>query len=133
MNTPPKSNSNQVIAQHTRQVTFSGPIPPPEILAKYEELKPGFAERIIKMAEEQGKHRRLLETDGLQGQIQHTKSRDLEAKFGQWFAFILTVLTIVAGAYLVIKNHQISGTIFGGMGLAVIVTAFIYGTKKENK
>lgn len=30
---------------------YSGPIPPPEALARYEEIQPGAADRIIKMAE----------------------------------------------------------------------------------
>jgi uncharacterized membrane protein len=40
---------------------FSGPLPPPEILAQYNEIVPGAAERILKMAEEQSAHRRGLE------------------------------------------------------------------------
>lgn len=30
---------------------FEGPIPPPETLAKYEEIKPGLADRLVSMAE----------------------------------------------------------------------------------
>ena len=96
-------------------------------------LKPGLAERIVKMAEEQGNHRRLLEAKTLEAQIAHTQARNLEAKMGQVFAFILAVFTIIVGAYLVIHNYKVAGTIVGGMGLASIIIAFIYGTKKENK
>lgn len=138
MKNPPKgqnlkyhpNNQNQHLMH---QVAFSGPIPPPEVLAKYDELKSGLAERIVIMAEKQGDHRRSLEAKNLDAQVNHTKARDLEAKLGQFFAFILALFTILVGAYLVINNYQISGTIFGGMGLASIVLAFIYGTKKENK
>lgn len=38
-----------------------GPIPPPEILKNYDAVKAGFAERIIKMAEEESAHRREIE------------------------------------------------------------------------
>lgn len=41
--------------------TFSGPLPPPQILAGYESVIPGAADRILSMAEEQGRHRRKLE------------------------------------------------------------------------
>lgn len=39
---------------------YSGPIPPPEALARYEEIQPGAADRIIKMAEKQQEHRMSL-------------------------------------------------------------------------
>jgi hypothetical protein len=40
---------------------FSGPLPHPEDLAKYEQVLPGSADRIISMAEQQAEHRRNLE------------------------------------------------------------------------
>jgi uncharacterized membrane protein len=36
---------------------FSGPIPPPQILGDYDKVQPGFAERIIAMAEREQSHR----------------------------------------------------------------------------
>ena len=42
-------------------VHFSGPIPPPELLIKYNDALPGGAERIMAMAENQSQHRQQLE------------------------------------------------------------------------
>ena len=36
---------------------ISGPLPSPDALAKYDQVVPGAAERIIKMAEQEAKHR----------------------------------------------------------------------------
>ncbi|MGH7200157.1 MAG: DUF2335 domain-containing protein [Planctomycetaceae bacterium] len=36
---------------------FSGPLPHPAVLQQYEEIQPGFADRILRMAEQQGQHR----------------------------------------------------------------------------
>ena len=36
---------------------FAGPIPPPPIMKRYEEILPGSANRILKMAENQSEHR----------------------------------------------------------------------------
>ena len=44
---------------------FSGPLPPPEMLARYEETVPGAAERIIVITEEQHRHRMSVEIDWL--------------------------------------------------------------------
>ena len=40
---------------------FAGPLPPPEILAGYEEVLPGAAQRIFALTEGQAKHRQELE------------------------------------------------------------------------
>lgn len=49
----------------TRQVSmsqsFTGPLPPPEALANYEQASPGAADRILRMAEGQQQHRHGLE------------------------------------------------------------------------
>ena len=63
---PPSNPKNQrngvnVISQISQ--SFSGPLPPPQVLASYDQILPGCAERIIKMAEEQGLHRRAIETE----------------------------------------------------------------------
>lgn len=52
-----RPEQRKVVIQAIRQESFSGPIPHPELLQKYDEVKPGFAERIISMAERQLDHR----------------------------------------------------------------------------
>jgi Predicted membrane protein (DUF2335) len=41
--------------------SFAGPLPPPALLAEYEQALPGLAERIVAMAENEGNHRRAME------------------------------------------------------------------------
>jgi len=53
-------NNHSIIAQ---QSSFSGPIPPPQFLEKYNEIVPGSAEIIINMAKDQSEHRQSLEWD----------------------------------------------------------------------
>ncbi len=53
-----------LIAKQNRSA-FVGPLPPPEILSKYEDAFPGSAERIFKMAENQADHRRNMEKESL--------------------------------------------------------------------
>ena len=47
----------------TEFTALSGPLPPPEMLAQYEEILPGAAERILSMAERQAEHRQKMEQD----------------------------------------------------------------------
>jgi hypothetical protein len=67
---PDRSEDDQVHDQVNIQAArvevsqaWSGPLPPPEILAEYERLLPGAAERILMMAEK-----------ATTGQIDHAKS-----------------------------------------------------------
>lgn len=80
----------------TRSEIFSGPIPPPSLMRGYEEVVPGSAERILKMAEEQSAHRRKMEGIVVPHQLK-------ESRRGQTIAFVLALLgfaTTVGLAYL---------------------------------
>lgn len=123
---PQKVVSNRQTAMYAG---YSGPIPPPEMLEKYERLSEGLANRIIQMAEKEGDHRRSLETYVQKAHIDHIKRRDYEAKIGQIFAFLVAITTILAGTYAVTCGYNITGTVISLSGLAGIVSAFIYGRK----
>ena len=53
-----QQNSQQVV-QVTEQ--FSGPLPPPDVLERYNQVAPDAANRIIAMAEQETGHRRDIE------------------------------------------------------------------------
>ena len=46
----------------TATMTYSGPMPHPEMLAEYERITPGLADRIVALAERQANHRMMLES-----------------------------------------------------------------------
>lgn len=59
---PAPTAQQQLIARLGVQIErFSGPLPPPEVLEKYNAIEPGSANRIIRMAESQAQHRQSLE------------------------------------------------------------------------
>jgi uncharacterized membrane protein len=58
----PEEKRAEAIFQAAVEISrFSGPLPHPEDLAKYEQVLPGAADRIIRMAEQQAAHRQNLE------------------------------------------------------------------------
>ena len=53
----------------------------------------------------------------------------IRSQLGVVFAFLIGVIALGLGAYLVLENHDVAGTIFAGAGLTSLVGAFIYGTR----
>ena len=67
-----KGNSNNGI--FVRQPTsFSGPLPPPEVLEKFERVSPGAAKIIVDMAKNQSEHRQGLENRVIDSGINNSK------------------------------------------------------------
>lgn len=61
------------------QTMHQGPLPDPDTLNRYEQMMPGSAERIFRIAEKEQEHRHTLERMSLEGEIDHqAKMRDLE-------------------------------------------------------
>lgn len=102
------------------QVTMSGPLPPPQQLMGYEQVLPGSAERIIRMAEEQAAHRRGLETRGLDHMITRS-NRGLTTARNIQIAFL------GASVALILLGHDAAGTAIGTVDLVGMTTMFIYG------
>ena len=106
--------------------SFSGPLPPPETLAHYNEIIPNGAERIMVMAENQSQHRRELEK-----KVIKTDSRN--SLLGIISALIIGLAAIIIGGAVIYTGHPISGTVLGSTGLTGLVSAFIYGTNQRRQ
>ena len=105
------------------QVTeFSGPLPPPGALEKYDLVSPGAAKRIFAMAERESSHRRELEKSLVDNEYK-------EAGKGQNCAVTLGALAIVSGTIAGISGAQWTGSMIGGLGMIGLVSAFIRGRR----
>lgn len=90
--------------------SFAGPLPPPDIMAGYNEAVPNGAERIMKMAESQSNHIMKMENKG------------------QWFAFILGILGLIGAVIVGIFGSPWVGVTIGGGTLVILVVAFLKGS-----
>jgi len=113
----------------TEQFAFQGPIPHPSILAGYEQVLPGAADRIISLAESETKHRHEMEKKILDAEIAGNRSEVREVLMGQVFAFIIALSTIGSGAYTAVNGAQFAGSIIGTAGVSGLVYVFIMGRK----
>ncbi|MGE5559138.1 MAG: DUF2335 domain-containing protein [Bacillota bacterium] len=103
---------------------FEGPIPPPEFLAKYDDICPGFANRILTMAEKQSDHRQYIEKI-----IVKSDSRD--SILGIICGYLIGTTAIVSGAIVIALGQPWSGAVLSVSGVAGLVGVFIYGTRRD--
>ena len=104
--------------------SFHGPLPPPGLLAKYNEAFPGCAERIVAMTEQQLTHRHALESRVVEGRL-------AAERIGQRFAFALVLVTLVVGGGLIAIDKDTGGLTAITGALASVVAIFVYGRWKE--
>lgn len=105
--------------------SFSGPLPPSEDFARYEQVTPGAGDRILKMAEDQAKHRQSLEMKMLKSEVRSTL-------IGQIMAFSICVIVLVAGIYFVLKGMNNKGFVAIFTPLAFLIGSFLYNKNKND-
>jgi uncharacterized membrane protein len=117
-------SQREIIVERMQQIVvseyFSGPIAHPRHLREYEEIEPGSADRIIRMAERQQDHAIEMGRQAMKAGVD-------DRKLGMWLGFaslvLLLVLATVFGAY---GNTAMAGLFLGAAALGV-VGAFIKG------
>ena len=126
---------SMIIAQY--QQLYSGPLPPPELLAAYEKTLPGFSDRIVRVFEDSAKHGRDMEKNSLDSAIRY-------ADKGQNRGFIVTVFGLAIGmatailSLLLLSNGAaisgiISGSAVSGISILKLVSKFIDGPRNGGK
>lgn len=124
---PERAPQNLTIQGATfRAERFVGPIPPPDLLEKYNSIIPNGAERIMAMAERQATHRQYIERKTIDGD--HGRSWA-----GLIVGGIISFLVINGGLLLIYFDKPIGGLAAILGTLSTLVTAFIYGHMAREK
>lgn len=119
---PPKKQQ-QAIA---KLEMYSGPIPHPDILKKYDEIDPGAAKQIIDNGVEESMHRRKMETDMLEAAKKDRRRRD-------WMGFVIGIIALATGTFLMYMDHVVTGTIFSGVSVIGLVSLFLANDNSSGK
>ncbi len=120
------NNQKQLLAVGQQ---FQGPIPSPQVLAGYENLLPGSADRILSMAESETKHRQAMEKTAVEAEVNGLKAEATDTKRGQFCGLIIGLTAIIAGSYTAVNGSAWAGGFIGAGGVIGLVTAFIGGRK----
>ena|SRR2546422_501244 len=117
------AQSGKVILTQRR---FSGPLPTPEALAQYEQILPGAADRITRLAEVQSAHRQGIETKVVDSNIAREKT-------GQWLGAGLYLGTIIVGAWLIAHGYNAGGLATVISSSVAAVSVFVVGIRRRHK
>jgi len=109
----------------SEETSFSGPLPPPQLLKAYSSVVDNGAERIFKMAENQSKHRIDLESHAIKEEL-------LQSRRGQIFGFILGIVGLILATVLAFYGYETIAGIFGTTTIGALVTVFVIGKKQQS-
>ncbi|MCE2488443.1 MAG: DUF2335 domain-containing protein [Anaerolineae bacterium] len=118
---PEKQVTTTVTQVETR---YSGPIPPPSALAKYEEIMPGSADRILRMAETQAQHRQSLESTVIASDV-WTERAGLVA------AGLLGAIILVGSIWLIGSGRDVEGFVIIIGESILFLSVFFYSRKRR--
>ena len=104
----------------------SAPLPDAEELAKYNNIIPNGADRIMIMAEKQADHRREMEARNVSSQLK-------ESNNWQKYAFVIVIVWMIIGWILLYVGKEIAGGIFGWAPLAIVVWSFLKSKSDQSK
>ena len=110
----------------TRTEYHEGPLPHPDILAGYDIICPGAADRILAMSEKQAAHRQSIEAKviGINGR---------NSLAGIISGVVVSLAAIGCGTLLIYKGLNVQGFVLSGGSIVGLVSVFIYGTSSNRK
>jgi uncharacterized membrane protein len=123
------SQKSQIIAQVVSLVTeerFSGPIAHPRHLREYEEICPGAADRIIRMAENNLIHAQTVQIRAVEGDI-------ADVRAGRRYGFLALLALIVAASGAAYFDHEVIAGAFLGAGALGVIGQLIQGRNHKSE
>ncbi len=123
-----------------RAETFSGPLPHPDILARYEEVHPGLANRIVHQAESETAHRQEMERAASRraDRGKDLDERVVKAQFrGQTLGTILGagafLALLVCGTFLLADGKDLAGLTALTAAAATIFISWTQSGRRRQK
>ena len=105
---------------------YSGSIPHPSIVARWESVVPGSADRILSLSEEHQSHRMDMERTMFGEFIQREK-------LGMWFYFIIALVMMVGGIIVILAGYSTAGLVALAAPVATIAGTFIFSYRRSGK
>ena len=101
-----------------------GVIPTPDLLAQYNAIVPGAAERILQLAEEQTKYRYQLEKAQL-------AAEETKAYIVMGVGAAIAALCLAFGFIVILSGSTLAGIVLAIMGVALLVGALLGAARQR--
>lgn len=103
-------------------------------MARYSQIIEDGAERIMRMAEEEQKHRHQIEDKVIRAEIESDQQFQRLTTRAQWLAFIVCIFAFGCAVVVALSGSPVAGATLAGATLAAIVTSFLTsGDRKKHK
>ena len=101
-------------------------LPAAEELEKLKQVDPAIIEWIMRRTEKEQDNRLQFNTENIK--LAH---KDIGiTRTALWLAFVLAIATLSLGALFIYFGKEVAGTIFGGVGVLIIIQSFLkFGRK----
>ena len=110
----------------SRMELYQGDLPHPDILRGYNELYPEAAKRIIENGILETEHRRRQDKIYLNGML-------AERTRGQILGFVIALVIVASGVYLMANEHILAGSLLTGGSLIGVVGLFTGNSNEKNE
>ena len=126
----PPDQPGRFVAKVERRI--SGPLPTPDILLGYDEVLPGAAERIMRMAEKEqamveGDRASAREVEGIA-----VRAAAADNRRGQVFGFLVALAAFGTAGFLGYLGYGTPAAIGGGGTVVALVTVFVTGRRHRS-
>lgn len=106
--------------------SFSGPVPPPDLLREYELVVPGAAKYFFDALDRQSLHRQEMERTALAAAIRNER-------VGIWLAFAIAMVVIASGTFLIHEDKDPQGLSLIVGTMASLCAVFVYSRAKTRR
>lgn len=110
----------------SRRMRWSGPIPPPELLAEFEAVKQGFADRIVSMAEREQTHQMQMQLAERKDTSRSVTSDIIQTYLGTILGFLFAMAFLGVGTWLIANGHWESGVPLGLLPPSILFGLFAF-------
>jgi len=113
-------------ARVTASVSYSGPLPLPADLERYDAIVPGMAERLRAKFEQQADHRMALENHVIRSDVRR-------GNWGLAAAFVFGLAVLAASVALILNGHEGAGTTALLVEFVTFGGLFLYGNETRRR
>lgn len=132
-------NRPQATITHQQSISVSAPIPPPEMIQKYNEIHPELGTEIIRNFNSETHHRRGLETEQMaqsRALVDSNVKKQNLASISKLLATITAAFIIIGwmsfSMWLVISGRPMEGWISLAVQLVAMITIFLNTSKSAS-